>query len=82
VTYVDKTFKRVSSESAYLTPNVLARKNLTVAIHATVTKVLFDTTSPQPRAIGVEFGRKDGGERFVAYAKKEVVVSYVYFPCS
>ena len=82
MTYVDKTFKRVSSESAYLTPNVLARKNLTVAIHATVTKVLFDTTSPQPRAIGVEFGRKDGGERFVAYAKKEVVVSYVYFPCS
>ena len=82
MTYVDKTFKRVSSEAAYLTPDVLARKNLTVAIHATVTKVLFDTTSTQPRAIGVEFGQKDGGERFVAHAKKEVVVSYVYFPCS
>ena len=78
MTYVDKTFKRVSSESAYLTPDVLARKNLTVAIHATVTKVLFNTTSTQPKAIGVEFGRKDG-ERLVAYAKKEVVVSYVYF---
>jgi hypothetical protein len=82
VTYIDKKFKRVSAESAYLTPDVLARKNLTVAIHATVTKILFDTTSTRPRAIGVEFGRKEGGERFVAYAKKEVVVSYVYFPCS
>ena len=81
MTYVDKNFKRVSAESAYLTPDVLVRKNLTVAIHATVTKVLFDTTSTQPKAIGVEFGRKEGGERFVAYAKKEVVVSYVFLFC-
>ncbi|KDR78849.1 hypothetical protein GALMADRAFT_244475 [Galerina marginata CBS 339.88] len=76
MTYVDKTYKRVSSESAYLTPDVLARPNLTVAIHATATRILFDTTSSaKPRAIGVEFGRKEGGERWEVFAKKQVVLS-------
>ncbi|KAF8969203.1 hypothetical protein BDZ97DRAFT_1796561 [Flammula alnicola] len=76
MTYVDKWYKRVSAESAYLTPEVLERKNLTVGIHATATRILFDTTSgSRPRAVGVEFGSQEGGQTWKAYAKKEVVVS-------
>uniref|UniRef100_A0A8H8CLS0 pyranose dehydrogenase (acceptor) n=1 Tax=Psilocybe cubensis TaxID=181762 RepID=A0A8H8CLS0_PSICU len=76
MTYVDKNYKRVSAETAYLTPEVLARPNLTVAINATVTRILFDkSTNPRPRAIGVEFGRKEGGQTWQAFASKEVVLS-------
>lgn len=76
MTYIDKNYRRVSAETAYLTPNVLNRKNLTVAIHATATRVLFDTKTAngRPRAIGVEFGSQEGGPMWKAYAK-EVVVS-------
>ncbi|KAF9243453.1 hypothetical protein BU15DRAFT_86415 [Melanogaster broomeanus] len=68
--------ERVSAESAYLTPEVLARPNLNVVTLARVTKVLFDT-SGTPRAIGVEFARsKDRGASglFRARALKEVIV--------
>lgn len=66
----------MSAETAYLTPGVLKRKNLTVAIHATATRVLFDTTNgSRPRAIGVEFGSKEDGPTWKAYAKKEVIIS-------
>ncbi|KAF9243451.1 hypothetical protein BU15DRAFT_86413 [Melanogaster broomeanus] len=76
VTYVDSRRERVSAESAYLTPEVLARPNLKVVTWARVTKILFDT-SGAPRAIGVEFARsKDRGAsgRFRARALKEVIV--------
>ena len=76
VTYIDKKYQRVSAETAYLNPDVLKRRNLTVAIHATATRVLFETKTAngRPRAIGVEFGSRDGGPTWKAYAK-EVVVS-------
>lgn len=78
MTYVNKNYKRVSAETAYLTPEVLARPNLTVAINATVTRILFDkTTNLKPQAIGVEFGREEGGKTWEAFASKEVVLSYV-----
>jgi choline dehydrogenase len=81
VTYVDKNHKRVSAESAYLTPDVLARPNLTVAINATATRILFETPAAtgKPRAVGVEFGRVEGQKTWKAWAKKEVIVSYVVF---
>ncbi|PPR00781.1 hypothetical protein CVT24_000746 [Panaeolus cyanescens] len=66
--------RRVSSETAYLTPEVLARPNLTVAINATATRVIFDTSGSKPRATAVEFGRVAGGPRWVAHAK-EIVLS-------
>lgn len=75
---MDKNFKRVSAETAYLTPDVLNRPNLTVAINATVTRIHFDTVAgSKPRAVGVEFGRKEGGDKWEAFAKKEVVLSSV-----
>jgi choline dehydrogenase len=76
VTYVDNKFERVSSEAAYLTPDVIARPNLTVAIHATVTQLLFEKQSTgKPRAIGVEFSKTEDGPRYQAKAKKEVILS-------
>lgn len=76
VTYINTKHRRVSSESAYLTPDVLARRNLTVAIHATVTRVITDTKSGKPRVVGVEFANEENGPRFQVRAKKEVVIWY------
>lgn len=75
VTYINSRGRRVSSESAYLTPQVLSRPNLKVAIHAHVTRILFDTTGATPKAVGVEFANTDNGPRFRAKARKEVVLS-------
>ncbi|KAJ6507877.1 hypothetical protein C8R47DRAFT_1208899 [Mycena vitilis] len=75
VTYVDSKGQRVSSESAYLTPDVLARPNLQVAIHAQVTRVLFDQVDGATRAVGVEFANSANGPRYRAHAGKEVIIS-------
>jgi GMC oxidoreductase len=74
VTYINSRGRRVSAESAYLTPNVLNRPNLKVAIHAQVTRILFDTTGDKPKAVGVEFANAGDGPRFQSRAKKEVIV--------
>jgi choline dehydrogenase len=77
VTYVDRNGRRVFTESAYLTPEVLGRPNLTVAIHAHVTKILFDkpaASGQEPCAIGVEFAQNKSGPRYRARAAKEVIV--------
>lgn len=63
-------------ETAYLTKSVLARKNLTVAIHAQVTKVLTIKKDGALRTVGVELQNKRGGARFRARAKHEVVIWY------
>ncbi|KAF6749486.1 choline dehydrogenase, partial [Ephemerocybe angulata] len=75
MTYVDSKFRRVSSETAYLTRDVLKRKNLTVAINATATRVIFDTTSSEPRAIAVEFATGPNGKKYKATARKEIILS-------
>ncbi|KAG1727650.1 uncharacterized protein EDB91DRAFT_1253777 [Suillus paluster] len=75
----DQKSTRVSTEAAYLTDDVLARPNLTVATYARVTKVLFDTSIGIPRATGVEFASKSDvgkvGPKFRVRAAKEVIVS-------
>ncbi|KAG2154013.1 hypothetical protein DEU56DRAFT_868537 [Suillus clintonianus] len=79
MTYIDSKSTRVTTESAYLTDEVLARPNLKVVTHARVSKVLFDTSSGTPRATGVEFASKSHvgkvGPKFRARASKEVIVS-------
>lgn len=79
MTYIDSKSTRVTAESAYLTDDILSRPNLTVVTYARVTKVLFDTSSSIPRAIGVEFASKSDmdivGPKFHARATKEVIVS-------
>ncbi|KAG8708464.1 hypothetical protein FRC09_001248 [Ceratobasidium sp. 395] len=70
MTYIGPTLTRCSAEAAYLTPSVLARPNLTVAINAHVTKILFEGK----RAVGVEFARSKDAPRYQARARKEVIL--------
>lgn len=79
VTYIDPSGKRVTTETAYLTPEVLKRPNLKVAIHAHVTRILFTTHGGRKRAVGVEFARGQGGPLYRVRAKREVVLSYETF---
>ncbi|KAK0235980.1 hypothetical protein EDD85DRAFT_922071 [Armillaria nabsnona] len=75
MTYVDDKLERVTSETAYLTPEVLARPNLKVAIHAQVTKILVRTTGEEKRAYAVEFTNTRNGPVYRARARKEVILS-------
>ncbi|KAJ7227424.1 hypothetical protein GGX14DRAFT_489050 [Mycena pura] len=75
MTYIDHKGERVSSETAYLTKDVLARANLKVAIHATVTRVIFEQANGTTRAVGVEFANSADGPRYRAHARKQVVLS-------
>ena len=75
VTYINDKYERVSSEGAYLTSDVLARPNLKVAINATVTRIIWQEVGGQHRAAGVEFARTLAGPRYLALAKRDVVIS-------
>jgi len=77
VTYIDQKGHRVTTEKAYLTSDVLKRPNLKVVVRARAHKVLFETISGKPKAIGVEFtseGKTDG-RTYRVRAKQEVIVS-------
>ncbi len=78
VTYIDQNRERVSSESAYLTPEVLARPNLKVAINSHVTRILFDS---EKRAVGVEYANFANGPRYRSRARKEVILSWAFPIC-
>ncbi|KXN88620.1 L-sorbose 1-dehydrogenase [Leucoagaricus sp. SymC.cos] len=75
MTYIDENRTRVSSETAYLTKEVLARPNLTVVVNATVTKILTEKNGDEIRAVGVEFAKTRKGQRYTVRAKKEVIVA-------
>lgn len=78
MTWIDRNGVRVSTESAYLTPSVLARPNLKVVTKARVTRILFSGSDGKPRATGIEFSafnRKEvDDKRFIARARKEAIV--------
>lgn len=74
VTFIDSDGRRSSTESAYLTPEVLSRPNLKVAIRAHVTRIITDMSGATPRANGVEF-MNNNGEKFTVHARKEVILS-------
>ena len=73
MTYITPKGRRCTTQYAYLTAEVLARPNLKVITNAHVTRILFDESGPTPRAVGVEFKRKD--DKFRVTARKEVVLS-------
>ena len=79
MTYTSPKGERTSTETAYLTDDVLARPNLTVVTGAQATKILFDTQSESDqkriRASGVEVARGAGQPRRHVFAKKEVILS-------
>lgn len=61
---------RCSDAKAFLRP-IRLRKNLHIALHAHVTKVIIDPVTR--RALGVEFIRN--GQKQISYAKREVILS-------
>ncbi|RDA82818.1 hypothetical protein CP532_6094 [Ophiocordyceps camponoti-leonardi (nom. inval.)] len=75
--FIDAGGRRSSLATAFLSTEVMGRKNLYVAIHCHVSKVLFDDDGPTPSAVGVEFrtGRGDGDQDcFQVRARKEVIL--------
>ena len=77
MTYIDKWGRRVSTETAYLTPDVLKRENLTVVTHAFATKIHFDSVNGKKRAVAVEFSREKGSQGYKVPVRVEVVISLV-----
>ncbi|KIY62126.1 GMC oxidoreductase [Cylindrobasidium torrendii FP15055 ss-10] len=75
LTYIDNERRRVSSETAYLTPDVLQRPNLKVAIHANVTRIIVETEDGEKRATGVEITDKSGKHTYTIKARREVVLA-------
>ncbi|KAJ3873476.1 hypothetical protein F5051DRAFT_455948 [Lentinula edodes] len=75
MTYIDEKATRVSTETAYLTPQVLARSNLKVVTGVKVTKILFDTTTIQPKALGVQMQSTLGGTTYYAFTNKDVILA-------
>ncbi|KAF9895298.1 hypothetical protein FE257_000202 [Aspergillus nanangensis] len=75
-TFIDPKGQRSSLATAYLTPEVRKRPNLTIACHAQVTRLLTDRlTGPSPIVIGAELQSKRGGELFQVHAKREVILA-------
>jgi len=75
-TFIDAKGQRSSLATAYLTPEVRKRSNLTIACGAQVTRLLVDRLSdPIPTIIGVEFQTKREGRLFEVHARKEVILS-------
>ncbi|KAF8996787.1 GMC oxidoreductase [Cyathus striatus] len=75
---VDEKANRSSIATAYLTPSVLARPNLTIGVSSRAEKIIFSKhkdSSSKPRAIGVELSQSATGARFHVAAGKEVIVS-------
>lgn len=75
-TFIDGDGQRSSTAVAYLTKDVASRSNLKIATGQTVTKILFDHTSGEPRAVGVEMAASSLSPiRYLVKAKKEVILS-------
>ncbi|KAI0649658.1 GMC oxidoreductase [Trametes meyenii] len=72
---IDSTGQRSSTATAYLTDDVLSRPNLTVAINVMVEKILFDTSGPKPRAVGVELSISPTSPRYRVAASREIILS-------
>jgi len=70
-------FQRVSSESAYLTPEVLTRKNIAVATNTTVTRIIFEEVASEIRATGVEFAKDKNGKKYWAKSRRDIVLRLV-----
>ena len=75
MTYIDPKGTRVTTESAYLTPEVLKRPNLCVLTHASATKIIVESNGASKRATAVEVSPDEGVTRFIVKARREVILS-------
>ena len=80
--YIGSNGERSSSETGYLTPEVLARPNLRVVTGAHVTKLVFEESHDSSASAGgkriaaVEFADRDGKDtRHVVRVRKEAILS-------
>ncbi|KAI0295836.1 GMC oxidoreductase [Multifurca ochricompacta] len=71
---LDGKGQRHSVAKAYLSPSVLERPNLTVAVHTTTEKILFENSPSGPRAIGVQLAKSASAQKYRVKAKKEVII--------
>lgn len=75
-TFICPKGQRSSTAVSYLTQDVAGRSNLSIATGQTVTKIIFDTSSAEPRAVGVEMAASaSSAVRYIVKAKKEVILS-------
>ncbi|EMC97776.1 hypothetical protein BAUCODRAFT_66666 [Baudoinia panamericana UAMH 10762] len=74
-TFIDRKGQRSSTAVAYLTEQVASRPNLHIAVAQTVTRIIFDKSGSQPRAVGVEMASSAVTPfRYLAKARREVLV--------
>ena len=72
--YVNKKRQRVTTETAYLTNEVLARLNLKVAVGVHVRRLVFEKVGGSKRVVGVEFSESKEGPIYYASARKEILL--------
>ncbi|KDQ59679.1 aryl-alcohol oxidase [Jaapia argillacea MUCL 33604] len=71
MSFIDNKGQRSSAATSYLSKDVLARKNLTVLIGTTTTRVLFSSN----QAVGVEVAKTTSSPRYKLLCKREVILS-------
>ncbi|KDQ59695.1 aryl-alcohol oxidase [Jaapia argillacea MUCL 33604] len=74
LTCIDAKGQRSSTATGYLTKEVLSRKNLTVLIGTTTTKVLL-SSNERSHAIGIEVANNASSPRHTLRCAKEVILS-------
>ncbi|KZT24121.1 GMC oxidoreductase [Neolentinus lepideus HHB14362 ss-1] len=74
IEFVDQKGERSSTATAYLTPDVLSRPNLTVLVETSTERIIFSDELATPRAIGVELSHAPAAPRYRVAANREVIV--------
>ncbi|KAK6975046.1 GMC oxidoreductase [Favolaschia claudopus] len=72
---VDPRGERSSAATAYLTPDVLRRSNLTIITQTRVMRIVLDDSKNGTRATGVVLAKEEGQPLFAVRARCEVIVS-------
>ncbi|KAH7106746.1 alcohol oxidase [Auriculariales sp. MPI-PUGE-AT-0066] len=76
MSFINDNGTRCSTETAYLTPEVLARPNLTVLVDAQITRVVLeDDATKGKKAVGVEFASGSSRKLYTVRASREVIVA-------
>ncbi|KIJ64876.1 GMC oxidoreductase [Hydnomerulius pinastri MD-312] len=73
VTFVDQGGQRSSPATAFLTKDVLKRKNLTVLVNSLTTRILFSDDGS--RAIGIEVAAGETSPRYQISASREIILA-------